>query len=90
MLVQINKVIKTKQKKTNCLLSHLLFFVCFDFDYAHFTIGEVFFGVLCNLFGVRGRDTGVVLGATFTFFGVAIRLGDGDDFVAAVVVVLFP
>lgn len=50
---------------------------------SHFVMGEVFFGVLCNLFGVRGRDTGVVLGAIFIFFGVAKRLGDGDDFAAA-------
>lgn len=59
--------------------------VCFDFDYAHFMIGVDFFGVLYNLLGVRGLDTGVVLGATFTFFGVAIRLGDGDFVVVAVV-----
>lgn len=49
---------------------------------AYFIIGEVFFGVLYNLLGVLGLETGVVLGAIFTFFGVAIRLGDGDDFVA--------
>lgn len=49
---------------------------------AYFVIGEVFFGVLYNLLGVRGRETGVVLGAILTFFGVANRLGDGDDFVA--------
>lgn len=49
---------------------------------AYFVIGEVFFGVLYNLLGVLGRETGVVLGAILTFFGVASRLGDGDDFVA--------
>lgn len=52
---------------------------------AYFVIGEVFFGVLYNLLGVLGRETGVVLGAMLTFFGVANRLGDGDDFVAAAV-----
>lgn len=52
---------------------------------AYFVIGEVFFGVLYNLLGVLGRETGVVLGAILTFFGVANRLGDGDDFVAAAV-----
>lgn len=51
---------------------------------AYFIIGEVFFGVLYNLLGVLGLETGVVLGAIFTFFGVAIRLGDGDDFGIAV------
>lgn len=50
---------------------------------AYFVIGEVFFGVLYNLLGVLGRETGVVLGAILTFFGVVNRLGDGDDFVAA-------
>lgn len=45
-------------------------------------MGEVFFGVLYSLLGVLGRETGVVLGAILTFFGVANRLGDGDDLVA--------
>lgn len=55
---------------------------------SYFAIDETFFGVLYNLLGVLGRETGVVLGAIFTLFGVAIRLGDGDDF-AAVVLTLF-
>lgn len=54
------------------------------FSDAYFIIGEVFFGVLYSLLGVLDRETGVVLGAMFTFFGVAIRLGDGDVFTVAV------
>lgn len=52
--------------------------------FAYFIIGEVFFGVLYNLLGVLGLETGVVLGAMLIFFGVAIRLGDGDDLLVAV------
>lgn len=52
-------------------------------DAAYLIIGEVFFGVLYNLLGVLGRETGVVLGAMLALFGVAIRLGDGDVFWAA-------
>lgn len=52
---------------------------------AYFIKGEVFFGVLYNLLGVLGLETGVVLGAIFTFFGVAIRFGDGDDLAVTVV-----
>lgn len=50
--------------------------------FTYFVIGEVFFGVLYNLLGVLGLETGVVLGAIFVFFGVAMRLGDGDDLAA--------
>lgn len=55
---------------------------------SYFMMGEVFFGVLYSLLGVLGRETGVVLGAILTFFGVAIRLGDGDDFGVADALVL--
>lgn len=56
---------------------HIFYVVFVMFTY--FVIGEVFFGVLYNLLGVLGLETGVVLGAIFVFFGVAMRLGDGDD-----------
>lgn len=45
---------------------------------SHFVFGEIFFGVFCNLLGVRGLDTGVVLGAILIFLGVVNRLGDCD------------
>lgn len=55
---------------------------------AHFDSRAFFFGVLCNLFGVLGRVTGVVLGAMFVFFGVPRRLGDCVVFVATGIEVL--
>lgn len=50
----------------------------------YFDTDGTFFGVLWGLLGVRGRDTGVVLGAMPYFFGVASRLGDGCCFAAGV------
>lgn len=59
------------------------FFSLFCFAmFTYFVIGEDFFGVLYSLLGVLGLETGVVLGAMFIFFGVAMRLGDGDDLAA--------